>query len=229
MISSRDKAITGSLSAKISLLITEKNGSTRIRTISMVTKSYPDGSEKRSIKFLEPADVKGTSMLITDNKTSADEMWIFLPALNKTRRIVSTERGKNFMSSEFTNADMSSPAPSDFTNMHAPNSGENNTWVIESIPADNVKVDEYGYSKKISYIGKGDLTVKKIEFYNFENKLFKILEIRSVQPLEGGRYLVKDMLARNLINGRSSEMKMDNIAVNARIDDSIFSLQNLGK
>ena len=53
-------------------------------------------------------------MLIIDNKNIADEMWIYLPALKKTRRIVSSEKGKSFMSSEFSNADMSSPTLSDF-------------------------------------------------------------------------------------------------------------------
>lgn len=227
MLNSRDRAITGSLSAKVSLTITEKNGSIRNRMISMVTKSYPDGTEKRFIKFIEPADVKGTAMLIIDNLNSADEMWIYLPALNKTRRIISTERGKNFMSSEFANADMSSPSPSDFSNRHMQNSGENNTWIIESIPVNDARADEYGFSRKISYLGKDDLVVKKIEFYNFENKLFKILEIKSVQPSGEGKYIVKEMAAKNLINGRSSEIRMDNIVSNAKIDDTYFSLQNL--
>ena len=80
----------------------------------MMTKSYADGLEKRMIRFIEPADVRGTSMLVVDNKNSADEMWIYLPALKKTRRIVTSEKGKSFMSSEFSNADMASPAVSDF-------------------------------------------------------------------------------------------------------------------
>ena len=63
-------------------------------------------------------------MLVVDNKNQADEMWIYLPALKKTRRIVSSEKGKSFMSSEFTNADMSSPALSDFENKYIVDSAE---------------------------------------------------------------------------------------------------------
>ncbi len=109
MSKSRDLSLIASLNATVNLSITEKNGATRNRTISMTTKSFPDGLEKRFIRFMEPADVRGTSMLVVDNKNQADEMWIYLPALKKTRRIVSSEKGKSFMSSEFTNADMSSP------------------------------------------------------------------------------------------------------------------------
>ena len=124
MAKSRDMSITGSLSANINLTITEKSGSTRNRTISMTTKSYPEGLEKRFIKFIEPADVRGTAMLVVDNANTADDMWIYLPALKKTRRIVTSEKGKSFMSSEFSNADMTSPSLSDFTHRHADNSGK---------------------------------------------------------------------------------------------------------
>lgn len=229
MSSSRDLTITGSLSAKISLTITEKNGTTRNRSISMISKSYIDGSEKRIIEFIEPADVRGTSMLIIDNKSVADEMWIHLPALNKTRRIVSSEKGKSFMSSEFSNADMSSPAAADFTNRHSQNSGENNQWIIESTPVSDDKADEYGYSKRVSYLGKDDLVVKKMEFYNFDNQIFKVIDIKAVQPAGDGKYIVKNMIAKNQNTGRSSEIRMDNILSNAKVDDSYFSLQNLEK
>lgn len=224
---SRELSITGSLSAKIHLAITEKNGSMRKRTISMISKSYPDGAEKRLIKFIEPADVKGTAMLVVDNKNTADEMWIYLPALKKTRRIVSSEKGKSFMSSEFSNADMSSPAPSDFKSRHLDKSGQNGQWIIESIPADDKKSDEYGYSRKISYVRMSDNQVIKMEFYNFDNVLFKVIEIKNIQNLTGGKFLITDMIAENLITKRKSEISFSEINEGSKIDDSLFSLQNL--
>jgi hypothetical protein len=229
MNKSREMTLMGSLGATISLTITEKNNSVRNRTISMQTKSYQEGTEKRMIRFIDPADVRGTSMLIIDNKTLADEMWIYLPALKKTRRIVSTEKGKSFMSSEFSNADMSSPTLSDFTNRHLRNSGENNQWIIESIPINEDKADEYGYSKKVTYLSADKYLVNKMEFYNFDNQLYKVIEIKAVLPGSNGRYLISDMYAKNLLNGRSSELKFANVKMDQVIDDSVFTIQNLEK
>jgi hypothetical protein len=224
---SRELSLAGTISANISLKITEKSGAVRNRTISLTSKSYPDGTEKRLIKFLEPADVRGTAMLVNDLQKVSDEMWIYLPALKKTRRIVSSEKGKSFMSSEFSNADMSSPTLSDFTNRHTANSGKSGQWIIESIPVDEDKAGEYGYSKKISYIGMDTYQVQKMEFYNFDNELFKVIEIRNTYPLPGGKYLVKDMLASNLVNSRKSEIIFSDIAAGINVDDSFFTLQNL--
>ena len=227
MAKSRDMSITGSLSANINLTITEKGGSTRNRTISMTTKSYPEGLEKRFIKFIEPADVRGTAMLVVDNANTADDMWIYLPALKKTRRIVTSEKGKSFMSSEFSNADMTSPTIADFTHKHLEKSRANNQWIIESTPVNEEKADEYGYSKKISYISIDKSQVQKMEFYNFDNDLFKIIEIKSIFPLSDGKYLVKDMVANNLNTKRKSQILFSNISEGVKVDDSNFTIQNL--
>ena len=224
---SRDLTLTQSLSATVNLLITEKNGATRQRTISLVSKSYPDDTEKRLIKFTEPADVRGTSMLIIDNDNADDEMWIYLPALKRTRRIVSSDKGRSYMNSEFSNADMSSPAPSDFINRHLPGSGENKLWKIESRPVNDEKADEYGFSSKVSYISIDTWQVGKMEFYNFDDQLFKIIEVRSVQPGSDGKFIIRNMVATNLMNGRSSEITMNNINFNTTVADTYFSLTNL--
>jgi hypothetical protein len=225
----RENALAGSMRADVMLTIKEKNGSVRERTISMATKTYPGDVEKRFIKFLAPADIRGTAMLIIDNKTGADEMWIYLPALKKIRRIVSSEKGKSFMNSEFSNADMSSPPASDFVSTHIDGSGQGDQWIIESRPGSEDIADEYGYSRKVSYINSQNYQVTKMEFYNFDNQLFKIIQIKSVFPLNDGKYFIDDMMVNNLTTGRSSEMALKNIETGTRIDDNIFTQQSLGR
>ena len=224
---SRELSIVPSLSATLRLTITEKSGSARNRTISMTTKSFAGGLEKRLVRFMEPADVRGTAMLIVDNMNSSDEMWIYLPALKKTRRIVSSEKGKSFMSSEFTNADMTSPTVSDFNHRLIGDPGAEGHWIIESIPVNDNKADEYGYSKKVSHISKDKYEVMKMEFYNFDNELFKVIETKATFPMKDGKYMIKNMVASNLKTGRKSEILFNNITEGSKVDDSVFTLQNL--
>ena len=196
----------------------------------MITKSYDDGTIKRMVKFLDPADVRGTAMLIIDSKNSQDDMWIYLPALKKTRRIVSTEKGKSFMSSEFSNADMSSGSNSDFRMKHMPESGKAGAWVIESVPVSDDKADEYGFSRKVTYLETGTLKTIKIDFYNFDNELFKSIEIKATQPIAGKEgYVMTDMLATNHLNGRSSRVKFDQVNTSATIADNTFSVESLAR
>lgn len=222
--------MSGNIQSTVTLTITEKNGSVRTRKLSMITKSYDDGTIKRMVKFLDPADVRGTAMLIVDNKETQDDMWIYLPALKKTRRIVSTEKGKSFMSSEFSNADMSSGSNADFKISHLPESGKNEVWVIGSLPVSEEKADEYGFSRKVTFLDKSSLKTKKIDFYNFDDELFKTIEILATQPLEGKEgYVMTDMLASNYSNGRSSRVKFDQVNTSASIPDNTFIADNLSR
>lgn len=230
MDKSRDLTMSGNIQSTVALTITEKNGAVRTRKLNMITKSYDDGTIKRMVKFLDPADVRGTAMLIIDSKNSQDDMWIYLPALKKTRRIVSTEKGKSFMSSEFSNADMSSGSNADFRMRHMPESGKAGTWVIESVPVSDGKADEYGFSRKVTYLEMGSLKTKKIDFYNFEGELFKSIEIVATQPIAGKEgYVMTDMLATNHLNGRSSRVKFDQVNTSATIADNTFSVEGLAR
>jgi hypothetical protein len=231
MDKSRDLTMSGNIQSTVSLTITEKNGSVRTRKLNMITKSYNDGTIKRMIKFLEPADVRGTAMLIIDNKNTQDDMWIYLPALKKTRRIVSTEKGKSFMSSEFSNADMSSGSNADFTIRHLPESGKAGTWVIESVPLNDEKASEYGFSRKVTYLEIGSLKTKKIDFYNFDDELFKTIEILATipGPGSGGNYIMTEMFARNHLNGRTSRVLFDQVDASATISDNTFVVENLAR
>ena len=227
---SRDLTMSGNIQSTVTLTITEKSGSVRTRKLNMSTKSYDDGTIKRMVKFLDPADVRGTAMLIIDNQNAQDDMWIYLPALKKTRRIVSTEKGKSFMSSEFSNADMSSGSNADFTIRHMPESGKNDTWVIESVPVTDEKADEYGFSKKVTFLDKKSLVTKKIDFYNFDNELFKTIDIVATQPLTGKEgYIMTDMLAINHLSGRSSRVKFDQVNTSVSIPDNTFVADNLSR
>ena len=66
-----------------------------------------------------------------------------------------------------------------------------------------------------------------MEFYNFDNELFKVIEIKSILPLGNGKYLVKNMVANNLATNRKSEILFSSISEGVKVDDSFFTIQNL--
>lgn len=134
------------------------------------------------------------------------------------------------MSSEFSNSDMSSGSNADFRMKHMTESGKEGTWVIESVPVNDDKAIEYGFSRKITYLEMGSLKTKKIDFYNFDDELFKTIEILATQPLAGKEgYVLTDMMAKNLINGRSSRVKFDQVNTSATIPDNTFLADNLSR
>ncbi len=206
-----------SFEAVSTLTITDSKGNQRIRKNTMASMSLPDGTEKRIIKFLSPAEVKGTGILIFDYSEKSDDMWIYLPALHKTRRIVSREKGKSFMGSEFSNTNMTAPGLDDFSYklLGDEKLQDNNCFLIESIPVSMDLEDEYGYSRAVSWVDKNSYLVHRTRYYNADGELFKTITNREFRKLEDGEgsYMVTHMEAENHSNRRSSEMVMEQVAV----------------
>jgi len=137
------------------LSIYDSRGRERTREISMASRLFDNGStEKRIVRFLAPAEVKGTGMLVFDYDDRADDMWIYMPALRKTRRIVSAEKGQSFMGSEFSNADMAAPNLDDYRYQLLGSETQDGTdcWKIEVVPVNEEIADESGVSHKITWI-----------------------------------------------------------------------------
>ena len=221
-----------SFEAVSTLTITDSKGNQRIRKSRMASMSMSDGTEKRIIKFLSPAEVKGTGILIFDYPEKSDDMWIFLPALRKTRRIVSREKGKSFMGSEFSNANMTAPGLDDFAYKFLGEEIFNGKpcHMIEAVPISSELEDEYGYLKSVSWFDKKSYLVYQTNYYDLDMELFKTVANKEFKLLnEGqGKYMVTHMIAINHHNKRSSEMVMEQVAVTP-VKKSYFTVAFLEK
>lgn len=216
------------------LTIYDNKGNERVRKIAAASKDYPaEQVSKRIMRFLEPADVKGTGMLIFDYDNKDDDMWIYMPSLRKTRRIVSSDKGKSFMGSEFSNADMAAENMNDFEyNLLGETDFETiPCWKIEIIPANDDIADDNGFSRKIVWIAKSDYVIRHSEFYDMFNDIFKKQTNSNVLLLDEKlhKYMPGEMLMVNVQNGRKSIMKMEDIQFNPNVKDEYFNTRYLEK
>jgi outer membrane lipoprotein-sorting protein len=206
------------------LKIFDNKGHERVRQIVTTSREF-SGVDKTLIRFTSPPDIKGTSMLIYDYPDKNDDMWIFLPALRKTRRIVSSEKGKSFMGSEFSNADMSKPNSGDFTYTLIKEESYQGKpcWVIETKCKDEDIEDMYGYSRKVSWIEKSDYLCQKIEYYDFNGELEKVQTLKNYQKQPNGKYFALLMEMENRQNQRKSILVINNFKVGATLAENQFT------
>jgi len=212
------------------LVIMDAKGNSRIRKVSNATKKFGDAT-KTIIKFISPADVKGTAMLIYDYETNDDDMWVYLPSLRKTRRIVSSEKSNSFMGSEFSNSDMSKPNMADF-NYKLVGTEEymgKTCWKIESTCKTDKIQKELKISKKIAYIEKDTYLTHKIDYYSIDKKLYKTTSISNYKQFENGKYFAYKMSILNHKNHRKSEITINKLVEGSSLSESHFSSLNLDK
>jgi hypothetical protein len=214
------------------MTIIDSRGRERIRKIATVSKLYDNGeTEKRLIRFLSPADVKGTGLLTYDYENKDDDMWLFMPALRKTRRIVSTEKAKNFMGSEFTYADMTPPILDNFMYeiLAEEDVSGNSCWKIQMIPVDDDVADENGFSKRITFIAKQDYVIRKAIYYDLDGELHKELAVENVKEIDtkNHKYRPMRMVMVNEQNGRKSVLNVDEIQFSPDVKDEFFTTRYL--
>jgi hypothetical protein len=198
----------------------------------MATKLFDGGkTEKRIYRFLSPADVQGTGVLVFDYETKADDVWIYLPALRKTRRIVSSQRAQSFMGSEFTYGDLNIPTLDDYNyqilNEEAVD-GEP-CWVIEAAPKSKEIAEGEGYSKKSYWVSKKTHAVRKAVFHAMDGKLLKELKSSDVKLLDPkkGRYRPMRMEMINKQNGRRSVFESEKVTLASDTKDEFFTTRYL--
>ncbi|MBN2102522.1 outer membrane lipoprotein-sorting protein [bacterium] len=220
------------LEAVATMKIYDDKGNVRVRKIAQISKLSDNGNtEKRLIRFLEPADVKGTGLMTFDYKEGDDDIWLYMPALRKTRRIVSSDKAKNFMGSEFSYADMTPPTLDDFKFKLLDDEEVNGVFCyqIEWIPNDEEIADENGFSKRITFIGKSDFVIRKAVYYDIDDELQKELFIHEIKELDTQlhRFRAVHLEMKNLQNGRRSELINEKILFNPDIKDDYFTIRYL--
>jgi outer membrane lipoprotein-sorting protein len=234
MQKSLDVMTLAGLESVNTLTISDGRGNQRVRKFSSAQKT--DAAKqvtKMVMRFLEPADVKGTGILTFDYENKDDDMWLYMPALRKVRRIVSSEKTKSFMGSEFTNADITKPSMTDYAYkiIGSEAVGDVECWKIEMAPAAKEISDASGYSRKIGWIGKADYTTRKTEFYDLDGKLLKVMMTDKVKLLDekNKKYQPVDITMENKQNGRSSRFLIEKVVFNPNVKEEYFTTDYLEK
>lgn len=175
------------------------------------------------IYITEPARDKGTVTLKRKN-----EIWNYLPSVQKIIKIPPSMMNQSWMGSDFTNDDLvrSSSYKDDYTHnlIGSERIGEYDCYKIESIPKPNAGIV---WSKVISYISKNGFMQLKSEFYDEDGKLIKNFigsEIKKV----GGRTIPTrwEMIPLDK-PGNKTIIEYQKIEFNINIKESFFSQQNM--
>ncbi|GHV72806.1 hypothetical protein AGMMS49940_01080 [Spirochaetia bacterium] len=182
---SRNRIQADTISTQSRMVITAKNGTTTERAINQYSKDDAAGKSRIIIEFLTPASVKGTRFLTMENRSGADDRFIFLPELNKVRRIAAGEGSGSFMGTDLSYDDISSADREVDKDTHRLLKEESLNgdvcYVIESIPKDGT----YQYGKIISWIDKNNSVTRKLELYDKKNTLQKVFETLELKDVQG--------------------------------------------
>lgn len=220
-----------SLRAATTMVLINNRGEQRERATSGVVKLQPNGVDsKLVVKFSTPPDIRGTGVLQIEHSDGDDDLWIYLPALRKSRRLVANNKKDSFVGSDFSYGDITLPKVDQYKHslLRSERIDDHDCYVIESVPATDTVKTNNGYSKKITWVRIDNFVESKVEYYDLSGRLLKTQRAGRHQLVEPdkGRWFVMYREMTNHQTGHRTTITASNAEAVA-IPDDWFTTRHL--
>lgn len=211
--------------ADMKMELRNKHGDESFRIIRSKSLEVPGDGDKGLTIFDEPKDVDGTALLTFSHATEADDQWLFLPALNKVKRISTTKKSGPFMGSEFAYEDMSSYEVNKYTYKYLKDETIEgiNAFVVESYPVD----EHSGYTRLMTWYDQERFIPLQIVFYDRKDSLLKTLKFVGYQQYINQYWRPDQMQMENHQTGKSTILYWTNYRFKTGLDDGDFNRASL--
>ncbi len=212
------------------MILENSRGQQRIRTIEAWSKERSRDEEHRFSRFLEPSDVKDTTLLTYDYDDKDDDIWLYLPALKKVKRILSSNKDDYFMGSDFTYEDMENRDLKNwtYTLIGSETVDGVDCYVVEGVPANEKEAEESGYSKVTTWVGKKDFVDRRVDYTDKKNRLSKRLLLSEIRVIgDSGKPRPHRLLMENFITKHKTILEIRDIQLNIEVPDKVFTQRNL--
>jgi hypothetical protein len=209
-----------SRTSKLEMILINRHGAERVREIKQYEKDFGE-VEKKIMFFISPADVRNTSFMNWSyNSEQSDDQWIFLPALNKVKRISSENKSDYFMGSDFTYDDLGDRtlAEDEHSLIGEDSIDGKDVYVVENIPL----AEDDLYSRTVTYVWKDNWIGLKKEFYDQEGELLKVLTVNQLEEIDGIMTIV-DSEMHNLQSDHRTILRSSGVKYNTEVNDNLFS------
>jgi outer membrane lipoprotein-sorting protein len=176
--------------------------------------------EKRLFEFTAPADLKGTKVLVL----SSTQMYVYLPAFGKVRRIASHTKGAGFMGLAFSVDDLARATfAGQYTAIVASETAAE--WKLVLTPRPGQETD---YTKIAITAGKTNALASQLAYFDAAGKNVKT-ELRTGFGCEGDICTPGELKMTDNTTGSFTRLVVKGRKVNQVISDDMFSQRKLAE
>ncbi|MBT8342201.1 MAG: outer membrane lipoprotein-sorting protein [Desulfatitalea sp.] len=206
--------------ARLKMLLIDKKGHKRLRTLITAVKDYGTLS-KSYTRFYTPSAIDGTTFLTWEVHDSDNDQFLYLPALRRVRRVVSRQKKNRFVNTDFTFEDLERRKVSLDSHriLKVEAYSGYSCWVLESIPKEK---ESSQYGKRVSWIAKDLHMALRIDFYDSRGNLVKRMLNRNLKKIDG-IWTAMDSEMQDLKRRSRTILRITQVKYNKGIPDHIFS------
>jgi len=216
--------------ASATFTLTNRDGASRVRQTSGLTRLQANGQDSlRLVRFLSPADIKGTATLLVEHAGADDDMWIYLPALAKVRRLSASNKRDAFVGTDFSYGDIIGHKTAEWTHTLLREEAVDGApaYVIESVAGSDAVKANTGYAKRMSWVRKADFVAARIDFWDVAGQPLKRITVSDIRPVGAGHFQGMRSVAENLVTGHRTTIRFDEFKADQGVSLDEFTVQKL--
>jgi len=226
-----DSAIT-----EYTMVLIDRRDRQRFRNLRIYSKDYGDDTKSLSL-FETPADIRGTAFLNFDwdDPDRDDDSWLYLPSLQRVKRLASSDTSDSFLGSDFTYADING-FEIDWYDYSFITESEmvdgQDCWVIEAVAKPELKEkaeDSTGYSKIQLWVRKDNFVEVRGQVWEIRGNRIKYFTSSEIVLIDDV-WTVKRLQVVTTRNGRqehASVLQINNVQYNVDIEDELFTTESM--
>jgi hypothetical protein len=180
---------------------------------------------KALVRFLEPFDVRRTSVLIVENEGANDDLWVYLPALRMTRRISASQRADSFFGTDLSYEDVEPKHAEDYEVTLGGPAEDAEGCIVLDIRARPTFASTY--ERMISCIEPERAVIR---WTDFERKGVRVKRLRmdpqSVRPV-GKRFIPYLIIVDTFATRSQTLVKTQSYELVGELPEKLFSTWNL--
>jgi outer membrane lipoprotein-sorting protein len=179
---------------------------------------YAEGKERAYMEFTYPARDKNTRFLKIE-----DEMWMYLPSVEKATKIAGHMLRQSMMGSDFSYDDIVENEKLielyDVELVGSDSLGTTDCYVLEL----TAKAPDVTYFSRKTWIDKINYVALKVELYAKSGKLMKEITVGAFQNIGKYRFPTSIRMVNKLRRDTYTELTLENVELDIKIPDRIFS------
>ena len=213
------------LVTQIELVMRGRRGQERGRTIAAVTKVV-DGRVYSIGRLLSPEYLRGMTVLMMENDDRGQDAFVFMPSLDKVRRITTAQRSDAFFGSDLTYEDIEQQRAEDFE-IYAMEAEQLDGEPVYKIRARPARPENYA---RVDFtVAQSDGALLKIQYSkrNAEHPYRVLRALREHMINLGGHVLPTQIRVENTSRGTHTEVRLTQMSIDLEIPTRIFSVRTL--
>jgi len=208
--------------SEVRMIISDAQDRQQRRQFTVLRRDIEDGGDQQFlVVFSQPSDVRGTVFLVDKHIDQDDDRWLYLPGLDLVKRISAGDKRTSFVGAHYFYEDVSGRRPTDDTHVITDTTDEH--YVLTHVPVDSSTAE---FSEYVTWIDRRSFLPMKIEYTNAAGKLYRRVEVLTVEEFDGYPTVTASRVS-DLLTGGRTDMQFRYIKYDVGFPESVFTERSL--